>query len=334
MAPPKPLPAWFVPLTRYKYGLLPAQPAHPKPSPAWVLEQWHQFDLWNAWRSHGGKRPPVWTTVPTWAWNLRAELLKKPPPPPPPPPSKWPTVQSKTAGKNGLYYYNLWNVDEAIAQAKAHGLWIAILVNETDMTPQREGARIPEGEIFAIRDRIKGAGVTCVATGWAEPFGDLHAQAQFIGHMAQGFDEYGLNIEVGWAYESGIAAFSKSDEFAPLLRSALGPNMPLSICPDWGNNIHWKPWIQVGLSAVRVQCYLNEWAHKSPKTGMALLGRDQADLPGGIPVLMREVVYGKYGAHNQPLSTWTAYDDEAGQPPRAVWAAEYADAADAAWLAR
>lgn len=248
--------------------------------------------------------------------------------------SPWPTVPSPTRGKNGLYYYTLTDVAAAIRLAKAHGLWIAILVNETDQTPMREGQRIPESEIFAARDAIQNAGVTCVATGWAEPFGNLDSQAQFIGHMAQGFDEYGLNIEFAWTYEAGVPAFSQSDVFAPKVRAALGPRMPLSLCPDWGNNIHWRPWLEAGMSAVRVQCYLNEWPNKTPRSGMDLLGRDQHDLPGGVPVPMREVVYGKYGAHLQPLPTWTQQDNEAGQPPRSVWAAEFADDVDAAWIAR
>lgn len=250
------------------------------------------------------------------------------------PTTKWPTVPSKTVGRNGLYYYNLTDVGTAISLARQYNLWIGVLVNETDLTPARDDGRLPESYIFGLRDQIKGAGVTCVATGWAEPFGDLDAQAQFIAHMSQGFDEYLLNIEAGWAWEAGLEAFQKSDYFAPKLRAALGPQMPLSVCQDWGNNIHWKPWLEAGMSAARTQCYCGEWPHKTPVTGLALLGRDQGDLPGGVPVSMREIVYGKYRMNPQPLSAWTGLDDEAGKPPRSVWAAEFADGADCAWLAR
>ena len=255
-------------------------------------------------------------------------------PKPPEPTPEFPTVPSRSVGKNGLYFYNLYDVQGAINFAKANNLWVAILVNECEFTPQREGSRLPESYIFGLRDQLKAAGVLTIASGWAEPYGDLDAQAQFIGHMAQGFDEYLLNIEAAWAYEAGADAFGRSDIFAPKVRAALGPNMPLSLSCDWGNNIHWKPWLDVGASAVRVQCYTNEWPHKNPKEAIELLGRDQHDLVGGVPASMREVTYGKYGAYLQPLSQWTSLDDQAGKPPRSVWAAEFADSADASWLAR
>jgi hypothetical protein len=256
-----------------------------------------------------------------------------PNPAPGPSPSAWPTVPSKTRGKNGLYFYNLNDIAQAIEFAHDHNLWIAILVNETNLTPWQDGRR-PEEAIFAERDRIKAAGVTCVASGWAEPFGDLDAQAEFIGHMSQGFDEYMLNIEAAWVYDAGVEAFMRSDIFAPKLRHAIGPNMPLSINADWGNNVHWRPWLEAGASAFRYQCYMNEWPHKNPKEAIELLGRAQADLPGGIPMNMREVTYGKYSSHNQPLETWTPQDDAAGKPPRSCWASEFVGGSDATWLAR
>jgi len=257
-------------------------------------------------------------------------------------PSAWPTVASKTRGKNGLYFYN-WpgalGEAEVIRLAKQHGLWVAILVNETDHTPMRSGQYIPEAEIFGIRDRIKAAGVTVVASGWADPSVDLDRQAATIGRMSQGFDEYLLNIEAAWAWTHNPAAdptpgFLASAAFAPKVRAALGPNMPLSISIDWGNAIHFKPWLEAGASAVRVQSYLNQWTHKTPLRALELLGQAQGDLPQGVPPSMREVTYGKYGAWQQPLTSFSALDDEAGRPPRSVWAAEFCDAADISWLAR
>src|SRR5574337_1007911 len=204
MATPSPLPAWFVPLTRYRFGLGTRPADAPKPAPAWCLEEWKQFELWNSWKNTGGARPAVWRRVPAWAWLIRRELLAKghsvppAPAPKPQPLPKWPTVPSKTRGTNGLYFYNLTDVSTAISLAQQHNLWIAVLVNETNLTPWRENGRLPESYIWGLRDQIKGAGVKCIASGWAEPFGDLDAQAAFIGHMAQGFDEYMLNIEAGW----------------------------------------------------------------------------------------------------------------------------------------
>ena len=353
MPTPKNLPSWFMPLMRRSFGIGPRPPDAPRPAPKWFLDEKNRFIVWIHWLAAGRPTPRpsiLWRNAegkaisPKWAGDLRKALIaagKLPgddppvPTPIPPKPVVVPKPPSKTAGKNGLYYYNA-TIDQGIAMAKAHGLsYIAILVNETNLTPYRDGRR-PEGDIFAERDRIKNAGLLAIATGWAEPFGDLEAQAQFIGHMAQGFDEYMLNIEAGWTFDAGIDAFLKSDVFAPRLRHYLGPDMPLSICPDWGNNIHWKPYIDAGLSAIRVQCYMNEWPHKDPKRGLGeLLDRPQHDLPNGVPKgISREACYGKYAAHNDALSNWSAQDDAAGRPPRTVWAAEFCTDPDAAWLSR
>lgn len=250
---------------------------------------------------------------------------------PPPPPSGFPTVPSQTVGRNGLYFYNLWDVGKAIYYAKQYGFWVAILVNETARTPMRDGAPLSKSYIFDQRDRFKQAGVPVIASGWATP-DNLDAQAAFIGEMAQGFDEYMLNIEADWAYPA--PGFSVNDVFAPKVRAALGPAMPLSLCIDWGNPVHFTPWLNAGCSAVRVQCYLEQYPHKNPADALVKLKQAQHDLPNGVPDGMGEIVYGKYGDFRKPLSSWTAQDDAAGKPPRSVWAAEFCDDADAAWLAR
>jgi hypothetical protein len=356
MAAPKVLPAWFVPWTWHRFGLGP-RPAFPTHITTheykWVLDEWQRFITWEAWVVAGrpGQRPDIlWRNAsgraisPTWATRLFRILhpVNPPPPPPPPPPptSTFPMVPSKTRGRNGLYFYNLQNIEAVARYALQHNLWVGLLVNETNFTPWQDGRR-PKEAVWAEARALKNAGVTVVATGWAEPFGDLEAQAAFIGEMYHGggdlYDEYMLNIEAGWVFEAGYEAFSKSDVFAPKLRAHLGPNVPLSLCPDWGNNIHWRPYLEAGMSAVRWQCYLNEWPHKSPLRAIGELSdRAQHDLPNGIPKnVERGVVYGKYPAHNQPLNSWTAQDDEAGQPPRSVWPGEFAlDDPDILWISR
>ena len=267
-----------------------------------------------------------------------------PTPGPIPTPNPFPTVKSPTAGRNGIYYYNATPdiLASHLPLLKQHNMWCAILVNETDLTPYRNGARLSNSYLFAMRDQIKSHGVTAVATGWAEPFGNLDSQAAKIGEMSQGFDEYMLNIEAAWVYEAGPDAFARSDIFAPKVRAAIG-NQPLSVCPDWGNNVHWHPWLMAGMSAVRWQCYLNEWEHKTPLRCIYgkpdnFMQRGQHDLPAGIPqAIASEICYGKYTPgtpKNRPLSTWTAYDDQAGKPARSCWAGEFCDTADIQWLAR
>lgn len=274
--------------------------------------------------------------------DRQREYRRRHPAPPPVVHEKpaWPTVLSRTAGRNGLYFYNFpggTSEDEWIKRALQHNLWVTILVNETDRTPIRDGKPIAEAEIFALRDRLIHAGVTTVASGWADPALDLDSQAAMIGHMSQGFHEYMLNIEFNWTWPGPYdqpppPGWNANAVFAPKVRQQIG-HLPLSVCLDWGNILHFRPWLEAGTSAFRVQCYMNEWPHKNPRQAMAMLGQMQSDLPGGVPASMREVVYGRY-SNDKELESWTAQDDEAGRPPRSAWAAEFCNTADVAWLAR
>jgi hypothetical protein len=350
MAAPKNLPKWFWPwtLARFGLGLRPHGPGIPTHITTkelqWVLDEWAKYIIWENWVKMGkrGERPAIlWRNAdgravsPAWAGRLFKMRNHAPAPPPPPPPvENFRIINGASKGKNGLYCYNA-DIEKAIHQCKAFGLsYIAILVNETNLTPYRDGRR-PKGEIFAEIEQIKQSGLICIATGWAEPYADLGAQAAFIGEMAAPADEYMLNIEVGWTLDAGVEPFGKSDIFAPLVRDRLG-NKPLSLCPDWGNNIHWHPWLVAGMFAVRWQCYLNQWPHKSPKRAITELSdRAQHDLPQGLPKnVSREVVYGKYGGYMEPLSNWTPQDDEAGKPPRSDWASEFNTDEDSIWLSR
>lgn len=364
--PKQPWPVWLPAVTRLHFGIPATKPpGTPKiRKDGWVdLLVWQPFERWNAWIDAGKPAPrpkDVWVKVPSWAstgepdfspWKLRGERYRQahssnPPPKPKPPgptatPAKWPTVKSETAGRNGLYFYN-WpgRLGEAriITLAQQLNLWVAILVNELDRTPMRNDAPIPDGELAGIRDRLKAADVTAVATGWADPGYDLDAQAHAIGRLARGWDEYMLNIEAAWAWQGSpaTAGFLTSERLAPKVRDQLGPDAPLSVCIDWGNAIHFRPWLQAGTSTFRVQCYLNEWPHKTPKGALDLLRWPQADLPDGVPAGMGEIVYGRYGsgATDAPLALWTPQDDEAGRPPRSSWAAEFNDEPDIAWIAR
>jgi hypothetical protein len=57
---------------------------------AWVLGEWHRFDVWMQWKDRGSPKPrPValWRRVPDWAWVVRRELLKARPKSPPAPPA-------------------------------------------------------------------------------------------------------------------------------------------------------------------------------------------------------------------------------------------------------
>lgn len=99
MAPlpiPSPLPDWWLPLCRFRFGLVAERPKAPKPAPKWCLQEWDRFARWHGWKDAGGKQPRpegLWKRTPQWAWQLRRELLaarvKPPPPPPPGPPSSW-----------------------------------------------------------------------------------------------------------------------------------------------------------------------------------------------------------------------------------------------------
>jgi hypothetical protein len=357
---PAKLPAWFEPLMCRSFGLGPRPANAPRPAPAWFVLEKQRFGTWLHWLQAGKPNPRpeiLWRNPqtnrpisPGWAKDVRLRLQdagKIPPYPPPgpvPPPIPYkpplPTVKAPTVGKNGLYFYNLRDISGTIRRCKQYGLYAALLVNETDLTPMQDGRR-PKADIWAEARALKNAGVTTVATGWAEPFGDLEAQAQFIADMFHGgggglYDEYMLNIEFPWVVQAGQEAWFRSDVFAPLLRQKLGKDVPLTICCDWGNEIHWLPWLQAGVAAIREQCYLNEWGHKTPADAVGrILNQGQHDLPNGIPKgIAREVVYGKYGGHEQPLSNWSSFDDAAGRPARSAWAGEFCDDADCAWLAR
>jgi hypothetical protein len=248
-------------------------------------------------------------------------------------------VPSKSKGRNGLYFYTYVNASAAggeagvIALAKKYDLWVALLVHELGRAPE------PSYDTDAQRRRLQSEGITVVASGWVDSTYDLNLQAEAAAHYSQGYDEYMLNAEASWAYVPGqpTDGFAAMGAFAPLLRQKLGPAMPISLSCMWGQVTWLRPLLQAGLSAVRPQCYLNQWGHMNPADAMMHLAQDQGDLPGGIEPGMVEATYGKYGEFMQPLSTWTAQDDAAvakGMKARSVWAGEFCDPNDYAWVAR
>ncbi len=354
LRPKHPWPAYFPQLSRHYFGLAEA-PAHPKPTPRWILDQWSAFERWYDWHSHGGPRPRgVWTVVPSWAsvgdpgfspWVLAREkaahdhISHKTPSGFP----SFPTVHSKTKGRGGLHCYVAANAgggfDRVVQLAKEHNLWVGLLVHELDRAP------IPTYDTWAQLRALKQAGVTAVATGWVESGYDLRAQAKAAAYWSQGFDEYMINAEASWAWTGPTSpGFARMGEFAPMLRDELGADMPLSLSCMWGQVTWLKPLLQAGLSTVRPQCYLNQFDHMVPgpwlndKLGaIGRLEQAQGDLPSGLPASWVEATYGRYGDFYQPLATWTAQDQAAlaaGMKARSAWSAEHCDEADAAWLAR
>ena len=351
MPSPSPLPKWFWPWTLHRFGLgaRPPFPAHITTREyKWVLDEWERYRVWDLWIKAGrpAPRPEIlWrngrgsAVSPTWAVKLRALLASNAahpiPPPivPTPPVEHFKVVPSKTVGRSGLYFYDYpnSNIDEGtiIRLCKEHNLWIALLVHELARAPE------PDFNANATRQRYQSQGITVVATGWLDSNYDLDSQAAAAGHYSQGYDEYMGNMEATWKWEYGQAAFSKMNVMAPLLRAALGPEMPLSVSCEWGQVSKWRPLLEVGLSAIRPQCYMDEWPHMSPKEAIIRAHWTQGDLPNGIPSTCKvEPTYGQQRASSPGLSAWTAYDDEIGRPPKSVWNARHCREADVQWLAR
>jgi hypothetical protein len=346
---PSPLPAWFAPWTLHRFGLgpRPPYPKHITKEVQWVLDEWERARVWMLWVKAGrpSPRPAIlWRNKtgeaisPSWAVKLRRALDEHKPHPDPPPIQPTPVdhfklVPSKTVGRSGLYFYDYpnSNIDEAriIQLCKEHNLWIALLVHELGRAPQ------PDFNADETRKRYQAQGITVVATGWLDSNYDLDAQADAAHRLSQGYDEYMGNMEATWKWEYGQDAFNKMDTMAPELRSALGPNMPLSVSCEWGQVSKWRPLLEAGLSAIRPQCYMDEWPHMSPKEAIIRARWGQGDLPNGISSTCKvEPTYGQQRATSPPLSTWTAYDDEISRPAKSVWNARHCQEPDVLWLTR
>jgi hypothetical protein len=328
MAVPKVLPDWFYPLTRRKYGLTPTRPKAPRIIAGgqyqWVLDEWARFDKWTKWKTSGGPRPAgIWRAVPTWAWKLRAERAKQVHVDIVIEPGSWPfkAVPSKTAGRCGLYFYTYDNkpMDDAtlISLCKQHNLWVALLTWELDRDP------VPKYNTEAVRQRLQGQGITVVSSGWVEAEFDHQAQAVAAAQHSVGYDEVLINAEASWGYPA--PGFSAMGSFAPKLRTAIGPNMPLSVSCLWGQQTWWKPLLEAGMSVVRPQPYMNEWPHQDVAECVARCGWSQSDLKGGIPAHMVEPTLGTYGAHLMSMTDYAgrvAAAIQLGARACSTWAAE------------
>lgn len=314
---------------------------------AWFFDEKERARVWRLWLKAGrpAPRPSIlWRNAagkavsPTWAGRLNRALdahaqPAPTPAPTPQPPPQFKLVPSKTTGRNGLYFYDYPNANipesRLIELCRQHNLWIALLVHELDRAP------IPDFNADATRRRYQAAGVTVVATGWLDSGVDLAAQAAAAARFSQGYDEYMGNMEASWKWEAGADAFNRMSTFAPMLRRELGPTMPLSVSCEWGQVSAWRPLLEAGLSAIRPQCYLDEWGHMAPAEAIVRARWAQSDLPGGVPASVKvEPTYGQQRASSPPLSTWSSYDDQAGRPARSVWNARHCREADVAWIAR
>lgn len=347
---PSPLPAWFWPWTMHRFGLG-SRPPYPKHITTreyqWVLDEWERARIWMLWVKAGrpAPRPPsLWRNKdgkaisPPWAVKLNRLLATTSHPVPPPtgttpPPDKFKPVLSDTVGRSGLYFYDYpnSNIDEQriIELCLQFDLWVALLVHELARAPE------PDFNANETRKRYQARGVTVVATGWLDSNYDLDAQADAAHRFSQGYDEYMGNMEATWKWEYGQAAFDKMELMAPKLRAALGPTMPLSVSCEWGQVSKWRPLLEAGLSAIRPQCYMDEWPHMSPKEAIVRAHWAQGDLPNGIPASCHvEPTYGQQRATSPPLSNWTGYDDEIGKPAKSVWNARHCREADVVWIAR
>lgn len=328
MPVPKVLPDWFVPLSIYKFtgGTKPKAPRIVKGGPLqWVLDEWEKFALWNKWKNEGGPRPKgIWAKVPDWAWRVRRELgrtnhvkmeIEAPT-------SAWPTVPAQTAGRCGLYFYTYDNKPmsdgELIQLCHQHNLWVALLTWELDRRPN------PAYDTETTRQRLQAAGITVVSSGWVEAGFDHDAQARAAAQFSQGYDEVLINAEASWSYPA--PGFSAMGSFAPKLRQAIGPRMPLSVSCLWGQQSWWRPLLEAGMAIVRPQPYMNEWPHQDVAESVVRCGWDQNDLKGGVPAKMVEPTLGNYGAHLMSVDEYEPRVRAAlalGAPAVSTWAAEY-----------
>jgi hypothetical protein len=353
---------WFYEMTRYRFGLRgddrpdSAELGFPVPSRLPVKQygdlyaEWDKFKLWEPWYYDQGHKPPrpkgLWgrqpngTNVPDWAWRIGKEKARhdhaaNPHPFPPAPHNPaFTLIPSKTKNKPGMYYYTYVNsIADPVAHCAQNKLWAALLVHELARAPE------PSYDTQEQRKALQAAGVTVIASGWVESGYNLEAQAEAAARFSAGFDEYMLNAEASWAYVPGqpTTGFDAMGKFAPLLRSALGPKMPISLSCMWGQVTWLRPLLEAGLSCVRPQCYMNQWQHMvpgpwvgDPLGAVGRLGLPQNDLPAGLPAHMVDPTYGTYGSffldarNNVPFHRAA---QQAGAGSGSIWAAEFVPAA-------
>lgn len=148
MATPTPLPRWWMPACRRRFGLSAERPAGmPKPAPRWCLAEWARFEKWSRWLDRGarGPRPKgVWAPAPQWAKTLRRQIVAARPKPKPPPPPAPPPARSRWTDPpwNGPYLFLAWGLhsgdftpDWIAAKAQTCGLRAVCVQDEPGNDP-------------------------------------------------------------------------------------------------------------------------------------------------------------------------------------------------------
>jgi hypothetical protein len=173
------------------------------------------------------------------------------------------------------------------------------------------------------RERLQAAGVTVVASGWSDPRLDLVAQADAVAHFSAGFDEYIANLEngPGWGYPG--AGFLASDSYAPMIRART--KIPISVSIEWGEALHFKPWLDIGMEVVRPQCYVNDHPWMTPAEAVKRAEQAQADLPAGLRADQVEPSYGTWGSSPKPMSEYTQLHFASPCKAASCWAGEFLD---------
>jgi hypothetical protein len=315
---PKLLPEWFLPLTKYRYGLKPLRPKSPKPPPKWVFQEWARFDVWNAWKDGDVDEPRpagLWTKTPRWAWVLRKALLAKQAKPKPPLPSQ--PVELPNAGltnffaQPGIYLYSAINVPfdkNHFAQlCVENGVeWVAFL--------RHEGNRksVPDAWNQPLDEALRAAGVK--VCGWGSVFGDVD-EGKVARAWAERDDGYIINCEAAYKLtgpggEQRPDWFLRADQFAKDF-GQMPAGKAGAISTLVNADVHFRPLYDSGFHVVHPQTYTNEMPHLSVKLGLdSAMSSVQHDFPGWQKGQVNCTV-ASYGLYKRSLAE---YDPEIREP--------------------
>lgn len=301
-------------------------PGHaPKPPPQWWSQLLMPFVHWRL--DLGGKpefRPQVLrgVKIPQWVWEVTEEVQKAEKkkkivhaPPnfqqPQPPSAKFIGGSLKYLLRPGAYIYSAANLrGDFGAKAKEAGIeWVAFL--------KHQGNRPTSGDSEltnpAAENECRRAGLKVGA--WGPPFGEP-GEGRVAAETSRGYDFYICNPEAAFKLtgpqqgEVNPDRFLRADVFCHEYDTY--SDLKGAVSTLIGADIHFKPFTDIGLDSLHVQCYINETGEQGAMQRALLMAQSpQHDFPGWDPLSVA-ITVGSYGIHQMSMEQYKPYLEQVG----------------------